>query len=158
MRNAIASLACVFLLGGCASAASTMLSEDTALISAEGKGPAQRDKVIRDALAEAARLTSANGYRYFVVLTADDLTHTTTVRVPGRLLYNQPPRSNASFGTFGGGAYASGSTYMTPDRKVERIKPAMDIIIRMYRPGEIEPQAEGVWDATAALAPVTAGQ
>ena len=63
-----------------------MLSEDTALISAEGNGPSDRDRVIRDVLAEAARLTSANGYRYFVVLTADDLTHTVTVRTPGPAL------------------------------------------------------------------------
>lgn len=153
MRNAIVSLACVFLLGGCASASGTMLSEDTAIISAEGSGPDARDQVIRDVLAEAARLTTANGYRYFVVLTADDLTHTVTVRYPGRLLHNQPPRANTSFGTFGGGAYQSGSSYMLPDRVEERIRPAMDIIIRMYRPGEIEP-SDRVWDATAALTPL----
>ena len=156
MRNAMAAVACVFLLSACASASGTMLSEDTAIISAEGNGPSDRDRVIQDVLAEAARLTSANGYRYFVVLTADDLTHTVTMRVPGRLLYNQPPRSNESFGTYTGRAYATGgSTYMTPDRKVERIKPAMDIIIRMYRAGEIEPAADGVFDAVAMPAPET---
>src|SRR4029450_6515502 len=117
MRKAIASLACVLLLGGCASANSAMLSEDTARISAEGNGPSDRDKGIYDVLAEAARLTNANGYRYFVVLTADDLTHTVTVPVPGRLLYNQAPRGNeSSFGTVSGRAYASGSDYMTADR------------------------------------------
>ena len=97
MRKAIAALACVSsLLYSCASIDSALLSEDTARISTEGNGPADRDKVIRDALAEAARLTTANGYRYFVVLTADDLSHTVTVRTPGRLLYNQPPRSAES--------------------------------------------------------------
>jgi len=152
MRKAIAALACVFLLCSCASIDSAMLSKDTARISTEGNGPADRDKVIRDALAEAARLTTANGYRYFVVVTADDLTHTVTVRTPGRLLYNQPPRSGEPFGTFGGRAYATGgSNYQTPDRVQERIKPAMDIMIRMYHVGEIEP-AEGVFDATAMLA------
>ena len=55
MRNAIASLACVVLLG-CATASGTMLSENTALVSAEGSGPAYRDKVVHDVLAEAARL------------------------------------------------------------------------------------------------------
>jgi len=156
MRNAIASLACVFLVG-CATASGTMLSENTALVSAEGSGPAYRDKVIHDVLAEAARLTTANGYRYFVVLTADDLTHTVKVRYPGRVLHNQPPRTNEAFGTFAGRAYATGgSSYMLPDRVEERVRPAMDIIIRMYRPGEIEPQAQGVWDATAAIGPLTA--
>ena len=151
MRKAIAALACVFLLAGCASASGTMLSEDTALISAEGSGPADRDRVIRDVLTEAARLTNANGYRYFVVLTADDLTHTVTIRLPARVLYNQPSRTTEAFGAYTGRAYATGgSAYMLPERTQERIKPAMDIIVRMYRPGEIEP-AEGVWDATAAL-------
>jgi len=154
MRKAIAALACVVLLSGCASTNSAMLSEDTARISAEGNGPADRDKVIRDLLTEAARLTNANGYRYFVVLTADDLTHTVTNRTPGRQLYSQPPRANEAFGTFSSGrAYATGgATYQTPDKIEERIKPAMDIMIRMYRAGEIEPK-EGVFDAVAMLTP-----
>lgn len=155
MRNATASLACVFLLG-CASASGTMLSENTAIVSAEGSSPADRDKVVRAVLAEAARLTTSNGYRYFVVLTADDLTRTVTVRYPGRVLHNQPSRTSESFGTFTGRAYAiGGSSYTLPDRVEERIRPAMDIIVRMYRPGEIEPQAEGVWDAAAAIGPLT---
>jgi hypothetical protein len=32
----------------------------------------------------------------------------------------------------------------------------MDIIIRMYRTGEIEPTMEGVWDANASVLPMTA--
>lgn len=154
MRKAIAAFACVLLLSGCASASGTMLSEDTALISAEGLGPSSRETVVENVLAEAARLTSANGYRYFVVLTADDLTHTVTIRTPGRQLYSQPPRANEAFGAFQSGrAYATGgSTYQTPDRVEQRIKPAIDIMIRMYRAGEIEPK-EGVFDAVAMLAP-----
>ena len=158
MRKAITAFACVVLLSGCASATSSMLSEDTALISAEGIGPNDREKVVQDVLAEAARLTNAHGYRYFVVLTADDVTHTVTIRTPGRLLHNQSPRSTEAFGTFSSGrAYATGgSNYQTPDRVEERVKPAMDIIIRMYRAGEIQPR-EGVFDALAS-AQVTAGQ
>ena len=149
MRKAIASLACVLLLAGCASASGTMLSDNTAIVSAEGTGPAYRDQVVRDALAAAARLTTAHGYRYFVVLTADDLTRTVTIRYPGRVLHNQPSRTNEAFATYSGRAYATGgSTYMLPDRVEERIHPAIDIIIRMYRVGEIEP-AEGVFDSMA---------
>src|SRR5687768_37714 len=132
MRDAMASLACAVLLG-CASASSTMLNENTAIISAEGSGPADRDRVVRDVLAEAGRLTAASGYRYFVVLTADDLTHPVTVRYPGRVLHNQPSRTNEGYGTFSGRAYATGgSSYTLPDRIEERTRPAMDIIIRMY--------------------------
>ena len=154
MRKVVAALACVVLLTGCASASSTMLSDDTALISAEGNGASDRDKVVRDVLAEAARLTSANGYRYFVVLTADDLSHSVTVRIPGRILHNQPLRTGEAFGAYTGRAYATGGqAYQTPDRIEERVRPAMDIMIRMYRVGEIEP-AEGVFDAMAMLPPV----
>ena len=158
MRKAIAAFACV-LLASCAAASSAMLSADTARISAEGNGPNAREKVVQDALAEAARLTNANGYRYFIVLTADDLTHTVMIRTPGRQLYSQPPRANEAFGTFSSGrAYATGgSTYQTPDKVEERIKPAIDIMIRMYRAGEIEPK-EGVFDAVAMLAPAAAGK
>ena len=159
MRKAIALLACVLLLGGCASASSTMLSENTAIISASGNGPSDRDRVVRDALAEAARVTSANGYRYFVVLTADDLTSSVTVVIPGRTIHNLPSRATESFGAYTGRPYATGgSNYTTPDRKQERIRPAMDIIIQMYRPGEIEPSMEGVWDTSASVLPVTLPQ
>ena len=163
MRKAITALACLVLLSGCASAASSsMLSEDTAIVSSEGLGPNDRERVVQNVLAEAARLTSAHGYRYFVVLTADDLTHTVTIRTPGRLLHNQSPRSTEAFGTYSSGrAYATGgSNYQTPDRVQERIKPAMDIMIRMYRVGEIQPR-DGVFDALAMAAPdaqVTVGQ
>ena len=150
MRRAIASLACVLLLAGCASASGTMLSADTAIITAEGSSPAYREQVIRDALTEAARLTTAQGYRYFVVLTADDLSRTVTQRLPGRILNSTPPpRTNDTVGTFSGRPYGAGVvSYTLPDRVIERTTPAMDIIIRMYRPGEIEP-AEGVFDAAA---------
>jgi hypothetical protein len=159
MRKAAASLLCVFLLAGCASTTSTMLSADTAMVSASGNGPSDRDRVVRDALSEAARVTSAHGYRYFVVLTADDATIMKTVVIPGRVLYNQPPRASEAFGAYVGRAYAAGgSNYMTPDRKLERIRPGMDMIIRMYRAGEIEPSMEGVWDATASLSPMTASR
>ena len=154
MSKAIAALASAFLLCGCASTDSAMLSQDTARISAEGSGPADRDKVVRDVLSEAARLTTANGYRYFIVLTADDLTHTVTVRTPGRVLHNQPARTGEAFGAYTGRAYATGgSSYQTPDRVEQRVKPAMDIMIRMYRPGEIEPAREDVFDAMAMLTP-----
>jgi hypothetical protein len=159
MRKAAASLLCAIVVAGCASATSTMLSADTAIVSASGNGPSDRDRVVLDALTEAARVTSAHGYRYFVVLTADDATIMKTIVVPGRVLYNQPPRSTDSFGTYTGRPYATGgSTYMTADRKQERIRPGMDMIIRMYRTGEIEPSMEGVWDATASLSSITASQ
>ena len=155
MRKAIAALAYVVLLAGCASASGTMLSDDVAIISSEGYGPSDRDKIIRNALAEAARLTSAHGYRYFVVLTADDLTRTETLKRPGPIFYNQSPAPGRTFGTISGRLFVPDSTYMAPDVTVERVRPALDIMIQMYRVGEIEPR-EGVFDATAMVTPGSA--
>ena len=154
MRKAIAALACVVFLTGCTSTSSTLLSEDVAVISSEGKGPSDRDKIIQNALAEAARLTSAHGYRYFVVLSADDLTRTMMVNRPGPIFFNQSPSPGRTFGTISGRLFAPDTTYMSPDQMVERVKPALDIMIRMYREGEIEP-ADGVFDALTNLAPRT---
>ena len=44
-----------------------VLTEDTALISAYGRSLDDKGKVIDASLAEAAKLTKARGYRYFVV-------------------------------------------------------------------------------------------
>jgi hypothetical protein len=87
MRKPSAVLACIVLLG-CASASGTMLSENVAIISAEGSGPGDRETIVQNALAEAARLTKAHGYRYFVVLSADNLSRTTTLKAPGHAYYD----------------------------------------------------------------------
>jgi len=148
--NALAVCAC--LLSGCVSAAAegTMLSDNTALISATGELD-QRAEMIDRALKEAATVTSMHGYRYFVILTADDTSSTTSVAVPGQRLVFQM-LTNRSFGatTFGAAAYPGG-TYTQSDRRVTRIKPGLDIIIQMYRNGEIHPQKQGVWNADVVL-------
>jgi hypothetical protein len=40
---------------------------------------------------------------------------------------------------------------MGPDTQVQRVRPGLDIVIRMYRSGEIA-EMDGVWDSTAILA------
>ena len=143
MRKVSAALACIVLLG-CASASSTMLSEDVAVISAEGNGSGDREAVVQNALTEAARLTRAHGYRYFVVLTADNSTRTTTLKDPGVTFFNPSPSNRRSIGPLYGFVQ---DTYMAPDRTAERIWPRLDIMIRMYREGEIDPSMDGVWAA-----------
>lgn len=148
MRRASAAFACL-LLFGCASASGTMLSENVAIISAEGNAHRDGETIVQNALAEAARLTRAYGYRYFVILTADNLTHTTTLRVPGRTYHDQfTSRWTGALpnaGAISGGLLTE--TYTTPDRTEERIWPTLEIMIRMYREGEIEPSMGNVFDA-----------
>src|SRR5258705_463909 len=73
MRKIIALMMCAPLLAGCASSSSTMLSDDTAMIAAWGAGLGDRPRVIQATLTEAAKLTRAHYYRYFVILRAEDV-------------------------------------------------------------------------------------
>jgi hypothetical protein len=145
------SVACALVAAGCASANSTMLSKNTALIYATAGDPSQREQVLRAALREAAELTSARGYRFFVILTADDTTRTVTLQVPGQSYPNETNHTRPFGATFGHAPERPGNTYMGPDTQVQRVRPGLDIVIRMYRSGEIA-EMDGVWDSTAILA------
>ena len=75
MRKFIAMAACAVLLAGCVSARSTMLTENTAEVTVSGAHPNDRDEVVSTTLEEAAKLTRMHGYRYFVILMAEDASH-----------------------------------------------------------------------------------
>jgi len=128
-----------------------MLSEDTALVYATGANPSQRSKVLGAALRQAAELTSARGYRYFVILTADDTTRTMTITGPGDTFPNETSHQRTFGATYGNAPERPGNTYTTPNTQTERVRPGLDLLIRMYRTGEIA-ESDGVWDAEAMLA------
>ena len=142
---------CVCILAGCAAvgAEGTMLSDNTALISATGRSVEDRAEIVDNALKEAANVTSAHGYRYFTIISADNTSTSMTVAVPGQRYFIQMPGNRAA-ATFGPAAYAGGM-YTGPDRTVTRFKPGLDIIIQMYRQGEIDPSQQGVWNADVVL-------
>jgi len=148
----MALVACVVLSAACTSANSTMLSADTALVYATGNDPSAREQILRAALYEAAELTTARGYRYFVILTADDTTRLVTLQVPGTSLPNETSHERTFGSTYGNAPERPGNTYITPDTQLQRVRPGLDLVIRMYRAGEIEPK-EGVFDAMDTLAP-----
>jgi hypothetical protein len=152
LRIAVTLAWCAFLSAGCTSANSTMLSADTALVYATGNDPSAREQVRTAALNEAAELTTARGYRYFVILTADDTTRVVTLQVPGHSFPNETRHERAFGATYLNAPERPGNTYTAPDTQLQRVRPGLDLVIRMYRTGEIEP-GEGVWDATATLAP-----
>jgi len=153
LMRTIATLAwCAFLSVGCTSASSTMLSADTALVYATGNDPSAREQVLKAALNEAAELTSARGYRYFVILTADDTTRVVTLQVPGHSLPNETRHERTFGATYFNAPERPGNTYTAPDTQLQRVRPGLDLVIRMYRAGEIEPK-DGVFDAVAILSP-----
>lgn len=149
-RTILTLVSCALLCAGCTSANSTMLSADTALVYATGNDPSARAQVLKAALNEAAELTTARGYRYFVILTADDTTRVVTLQVPGTTFPNEAKHEQAFGATYGHAPERPGNTYTAPDTQLQRVRPGLDLVIRMYRPGEIEPK-EGVFDAATML-------
>jgi hypothetical protein len=147
----VALAACAAFAYGCASSNSAMLSDDTALVYATAADPSQREQVLEATLKAAAELTNAHGYRYFVILSATDTTRTVTIPIAGHALPNETDHRRAFGATFGNAPERPGNTYVTPDTQLQRVRPGLDIVIRMYRTGEIA-EMDGVWDAEAMLA------
>jgi hypothetical protein len=139
MRQSLAAsllLALGAAASGCASPIqSMMLTDDTALVSAIGYKPEDQGKVIEDSLKEAAKLTAAKGFRYFVILDAADASR------PGRQIVVQSAIRQTFPETF---PPAGGSIGYT--------RPGLDMTIRMYRDGEIDPKTEGLWNSAELLA------
>jgi hypothetical protein len=152
MRKFIAMAACAVLLSGCVSARSTMLTENTAEVTVSGAHPNDRDEVVSTTLEEAAKLTRMHGYRYFVILTAEDASHTGSTNVPGLVLYYN---RNARFvgAPIPGLQHLPSATFKTPDTSMSFITPGLMITIQMFREGEVDPARQEVWNPEVILGP-----
>jgi uncharacterized protein YceK len=157
MRKFIAVAACAVLLSGCVSARSTMLTESTAVVTAWGAHSNDRDEVVYATLEEAAKLTRMHGYRYFVILMAEDASHWGSTNVPGLVLhYNRNTRTVEA--PIPGLQHVPSSTFTTPDTSVPYITPGLMITIRMYREGEVDPGRQEVWNPEVILGPTASGR
>ena len=146
-------MVCGILLAGCAgSGESMMITDDTALISVSGANGDSRDKLVSASLLEAARTTQAHGYRFFTVLAADDAPRVTHKIVPPAYIYQTgftDPRADRAMMR----AKRSDHGNLTPvGESVAYARPGLDITIRMYREGEIDPAKDGVWNSATILA------
>jgi len=152
MRKFIAMAACAVLLSGCVSARTTMLTENTAEVTVSGAHPNDRDEVVSTTLEEAAKLTRMHGYRYFVILTAEDASHTGSTNVPGLVLYYN---RNARFvgAPIPGLQHLPSATFKTPDTSMSFITPGLMITIQMFREGEVDPARQEVWNPEVILGP-----
>jgi hypothetical protein len=144
MRKFFAVSAALFLLGGCAATHSVMLADDSAMISASGRGPQDREQVVQDVLAAAAKTTAAHGYRYFIILKAQDSSRAGTMIVHDQMGARTAP----------GNLSRPGANYVQFSRNASYVRPALDITIRMFREGEIDPQIVGVWNTDGTMGPV----
>lgn len=130
---------------------SMMITEDTALVSVIGKNPEDKNKVIESSLQEAARLTASKGYRYFVILDTADASVTGERTEPPRPTQRErnitTPTAAGQLNT----APVYRDYFRFPGRKVTYLRPGIDITIRMYREGEIDPKSQGVWNTAELL-------
>jgi len=151
MHRTIAATLWAMLLAGCANATTTMLSEDTAIVRATGNSINDQERVVQASLKAAAQTARAHGFSYFVVTKTVDISSYGQRRIPGQVLGNETP-SNRGYGqTNLGRTYVPGNTYTTPDRTESYIRPGLELTIRMYRQGEINPLVQGVWNAAVIL-------
>ena len=161
MMGRLSALAiCAALLSGCATitAESTMLSDNTAHISAVGTSATEGAQMLDAALREAATIASAHGYPYFTVLTADNTSTTQKVRVPGqKWIIEMPELRGLTARSFTVADYAGGN-YTTPDETITRFRPGLDLVIQMYRQGEIDPSQDGVWNSDVVLGRLMSAQ
>ena len=150
-----AILAAAVLCAGCSTVHTTMLSGNSAVISATGGNTSDYNRVMQQGLTEAAKLTRTQGYQYFIVVSAEDTTRFGISHMPGHI-YGAQARVDRPIGTTNlGPSYFPGATYQGPATDIPYVRPGVDITIRMYRQGEIDPSQPGVWraDETVALAP-----
>jgi hypothetical protein len=124
-----------------------ILTDDTALISISHQGEGDMEKIFNDALAEAARATRAQGYRYFSIIdTADTSERGVKIR-QGVPVHIQDTPGFARGGSPLSSNFISGSSYRTPDRRIPYVRLGLDITIRMYRDGDVNPANPGVWNS-----------
>ena len=145
MRFIVGACATALALGGCVVSKTAMLDEHTAIISSRGNAFASSADAIQKSLGEAAKTTLSRGYRYFAVVGSQDQTQRGNVMIPGQTT------SSGSMSFMGNTAMYSGSSYTTPAQSIGYVKPGVDLIIRMFSAGEIDPRASGVWDAESVL-------
>jgi hypothetical protein len=150
MRELIRWTVYCILLAGCTTTQTTKsmtITEDTALVSFVGQSGDDREMLIGGALSEAAKVTRARGYRYFVILDTADASQVVARYVPAQILSVQNARRRSTNPNPNPGSYE----YITPGHTVKELRPGLDIAIRMYREGAIDASREGVWNSAAVI-------
>lgn len=125
-----AVLLLAFALMGCTTASTTMLSENTAKITAKDLNTGSRSAVRKKALLTAAQTAQAQGFEYFGVVSLEEKSNQDWITTSGRM------------GLGGGGPAAS-----IPSRDLWA-----DMTVRFLHPNELPTDRDGVYRASAILA------
>ncbi len=150
MGKTIMGLVCLAALVACVRVNSNMLDSRTVVISGRGTAFDNAGGVQRAVLQKAAQEAQAAGFAYFRILSSQDETRQGVVVVPGQTYTNGVATANC-IGAFCSGNYSS-SSYTTPSSAFGVVKPGVDIYVRFYREGEIDPGTPGVWNVASVLA------
>ena len=146
------------LLAACAGPQSRMLTEDTALITVIAPSPDDRPTLVDATLKEAAKISREHGFRYFIILDAADASRTDVRFLPGDSVFTRSLPQSSSILNSRAPAYVPRSAFIPPDRKVQYRRPGLEITIRMYREGEVDPGRQGVWNGDVILGTLAAAR
>jgi hypothetical protein len=102
-----------------------LTAPDEAVIIFHGNGYTPAERVVQMAGLRCADVTLAHGYRYFVLMSAADLSGTTSFTTPG---YAHTTGYANAFGNF---ATGSATTVVTPPQTHTFYKPGVQIAIKM---------------------------
>ena len=116
-------------LAGCTTASTTMLNENTALISARDLSTDSRSAVRKKALVTAAQVAKAQGYDYFAIVSRHDT--------------NKLDFQHLAAGPIG--EQGAGSYYI-PVRDL-----GTDLTVRFLRQDELPADRDGIYEASALL-------
>lgn len=153
ITSSVAALLAASLLMGCVQTNSVMMDQRTAIISTKvqktGSGfdiltPGDNASLLKTSLKEAAALTLKSGYRYFELVNTRDQTRMVNFTSSGSTTCNGMVMNNGAPGAvqpFNANCLTSAPSSTTV------AEPAIDILVRMYADGEIDPKKEGVFDA-----------
>jgi len=119
-----------FALAGCTTASTTMLSENTAKITAKDLNTGSRSAVRKRALLTAAQTAQARGFEYFEVVSLEEKSSQEWITTSGRM-------------GLGGG----GPAEPIPSRDLWA-----DMSVRFLHASELPPNRDGIYRAYAILA------
>jgi hypothetical protein len=142
MTRIIAIALCALALAACVRTSSSMIGPNMAIISGRGTAFDTTAGVSGGTIKEAARITLSHGFRYFAVVAAQNKDRRGMAYLPGQTYTSGNVTASGNTATW------SGNSYTTPGSTVGFIKPGMDVTIKMFHEGEIDPHADGVMDAT----------
>lgn len=141
-----AILLAVLLLAGCVQTSARNIDGRTIVVSGRGGVQHNASDVFAASIVRAARAANERGFEYFAVLNANSSTRTGAFVTPGH------SSTTGTVQTFGNTATYQGQTTYVPGMVNTYSQPVMDMVVRLFHTGEIDPNTPGVFSTAEVLA------